>query len=380
MVSDSLEYLILGLSIGGAYALIAVGYTMVYGIIQLINFAHGEIFMFGAFCTFALISPTAARQSLEMALFLWVVFMVVGNFAAGLRLRALPLRLVLVTGCASALAAGFYFLCLRHVSFYLAVPISMVVTACLGVAIDRMAYAPLRHAPRLAPLITAIGMSLFLSNIMMVVWGARTRAYPEDYIPRILTVPARVRGEWFSADMRASMTWMELLTERHEIRLWGDQVVSILTASIFVTSITLMLLLNLVIHHTKLGRAMRACAEDKTVAALMGVNVDRTIAATFAIGSALAAVGGTLYALNYRSLKPTMGYWAGVVAFAAAVLGGIGNVTGAMIGGFVIGVAAAFATPLGVSNWANGVAFAIMIAVIIFRPSGILGKAPAKRA
>lgn len=375
-----MEYLILGLSIGGAYALIAVGYTMVYGIIQLINFAHGEIFMFGAFCTFALIAPTEIRESAAMAGVLWLVFLVVGNFGLAPRVRRLPIRLVLVALGASALAGLVYMLYTRHVSFYLAVPLSMVLTACLGVAIDRLAYAPLRHAPRLAPLITAIGMSLLLSNLMMAIWSARTRAYPEEYIPDILTIPLTVRGVFFTEEMRASMTWVELLIERHEIRLWGDQVVTILSASIFVTSVVLMVLLNLIVHRTKLGRAMRACAEDKVVAALMGVNVDRTIAATFAIGSAMAAVGGTLYAMSYRSLKPTMGFWVGVVAFAAAVLGGIGNLTGAMLGGFIIGIAAAFATPLGISNWSNGVAFAIMILVIIFRPSGLLGRATAKRA
>ena len=375
-----MEYLIFGLSIGGAYALIAVGYTMVYGIIQLINFAHGEIFMFGAFCTFALISPTAARESLAMAGCMWVVFLVVGNFGLAPRIRHLPTRIPLVLILACALSFGFYHLCVRHVSFHLAIPLSMLFTACLGVAIDRLAYAPLRHAPRLAPLITAIGMSLLLSNLMMVIWGARTRAYPEEYVPDILTVPLKVRGEFFTEEMRQSMTWWELLAERHEIRLWGDQTVTVLSASIFLTSVVLMVVLNLIVHRTKLGRAMRACAEDKAVAALMGVNVDRTIAATFAIGSALAAVGGGLYALNYRALKPTMGFWVGVVAFAAAVLGGIGNLTGAMIGGFVIGVAAAFATPLGVSNWSNGVAFGIMIFVIIFRPSGLFGRRTAKRA
>ncbi len=375
-----MEYLILGLSIGGAYALIAVGYTMVYGIIQLINFAHGEIFMFGAFCTFAFIVPTATRESTAMAGVMGLVFLVVGNFAAAPRIRSMPLRLPLVALGAGALALGFYQLCIHHISFHFAVPLAMVFTACLGVAVDRLAYAPLRHAPRLAPLITAIGTSLLLSNLMMVIWGARTRAYPEEYIPDILTVPLTVRGEFFTEEMRHAMTWSELLLERHEIRLWGDQVVTILSASVFVTSVVLMMLLNLIVHRTKLGRAMRACAEDKAVAALMGVNVDRTIAATFAIGSALAAVGGALYALNYRSLKPTMGFWVGVVAFSAAVLGGIGNLTGAMLGGFIIGVAAAFATPLGVSNWSNGVAFAIMILVIIFRPSGLFGRATAKRA
>lgn len=375
-----LEYLILGLSVGGAYALIAVGYTMVYGIIQLINFAHGEIFMFGAFCTFALLCPTEARQSIEMSAFLWVILMVVGNFAAAPRLRAWPVRLGTVLAGSTALAYLFYLLCIRHISFHIAVPLSMLITAALGVAVDRVAYAPLRRAPRLAPLITAIGTSLFLSNLMMVVWSAKTRAYPEQYIPEILTVPLRVRGEWFTDEMRMQMGWWELLAERHEIRLWGDHVVTVLSASIFVTSIVLMVLLNLVINHTRLGRAMRACAEDQTVAALMGVNVDRTIGATFAIGSALAAVGGALYALNYRDLRPTMGYWAGVIAFAAAVLGGIGNITGAMVGGFVIGVATAFATPLGLSPWAKGVAFAIMILVIIFRPSGLFGRATAKRA
>ena len=280
------------------YALIAVGYTMVYGVIELINFAHGEIYMLGAF------------------------FCVTFITALGM-------------------------------PFYLAILFAVLCCAFLGILIDIVAYRPLRKAHRLAALITAIGMSIFLQNLAMIIWGSRPKPFVQEAVPQYFKEVAVSFG-----DVR--LTWLHLF--------------------IFAVTLCMMIGLNLIIHKTKIGTAMRALAQNKTCSQLMGVNVNRVISFTFALGSGLGAVAGILVAVYYNTLFPTMGYVAGVKAFAAAVLGGIGSVPGAMMGGIVLGVAEALGAGYISSLYRDGVAYAVMIAVIIFRPSGLLGKAVVDKA
>jgi branched-chain amino acid transport system permease protein len=297
-MTQLLEQIINGLVLGGIYALIAVGYTMVYGIIQLINFAHGEIFMFGAYFAFF---------------------------------------------CVTTLG----------LSFWLALPISMLLCALMGMLIDFVAYRPLRNAPRLSALITAIGISLMLQNLARLIWGARWRPFPTEATPAFLTANA--------------------------IPLPGGAHISFLDLFIILLAVGLMIGLNRLIYLTKIGKAMRACAQDQVAANLMGINVNHIIAVTFAIGSALGAVAGVMVGLR-EVTEPTMGYYKGVAAFAAAVLGGIGNVTGAMLGGVILGVAEVLGAGYISSGYRLAIAYIIMILVIIFRPSGLLGKSTATRA
>lgn len=292
------QQLINGLTLGLIYAMIAVGYTMVYGVIELINFAHGEVYMLGAF-------------------FCMTFIVTVG----------LPLVPAFV--------------------------LAVVCCAILGMCIDRVAYKPLRRAPRLAALITAIGMSIFLQNLTMIIWGAQPRAFPADALPAFLSERAFSIGD-------ANLSWLQL--------------------SIFAITIAMMITLNLIIMRTRIGTAMRALAQNKTAAALMGINVDRVIAFTFALGSAMGAIAGILVSIFYNTMSPMMGYTAGVKAFAAAVLGGIGSVPGAMLGGVVLGVAEALGAGYVSSLYRDGVAYAVLIAVILFRPSGLLGKSVIDKA
>ena len=297
-----------GLVLGSIYAVVALGYTMVYGILELINFAHGEITMMGAMVAISVISM---------------------GLAAGV--PALPLIL-------------------------LAVFAAIAVCICLGLAIERLAYRPLRHAPRLAPLITAIGMSILLQNIAMLIWG-------KQYIP---FPPVFPQGEH---------------------RLLGAHVTDV-QLIILATTVLLMLALTLLVQRTPLGRAMRAIAQSQPVAQLMGVNVNRVVAATFAIGSALAAVAGVLVAANYGQAHYYMGFLLGLKAFSAAVLGGIGNIAGAMLGGLLLGLieslGAGYIGPLTHgflgSNYQDVFAFFVLILVLVFRPSGLLGERVVERA
>ncbi len=292
------QQLINGLTLGVIYALIAVGYTMVYGVIELINFAHGELYMLGAFFCVTFIS------------------------AVGL-------------------------------PFYLAILLSMCCVGALGVLIDIVAYRPLRKAHRLAALITAIGMSIFLQNLAMIIRGSRPRPFIQDAVPAYLKETAL---SWSDVHL----TWLHLF--------------------IFGVTFAMMLGLMLIINKTKVGTAMRALAQNSTCSQLMGIGVNRVISFTFALGSSLGAVAGILVAVYYNTLYPTMGYTAGVKAFAAAVLGGIGSVPGAMLGGIVLGVAESLGAGYVSSLYRDGVAYAVMIAVIIFRPSGLLGKAMIEKA
>jgi branched-chain amino acid transport system permease protein len=286
-----LQQLVNGLVIGGIYAMIAVGYTMIYGVIQLINFAHGEIYALGAF--FAL------------------------TFIASL---SLP--------------------------FYLAFLLSMACCAICGMLLDIVAYRPLRQSPRLAALITAIGMSIFLQNLIMIIWGSRPKPFPHGSLPGYFEKTALTLGG-------VNLSWFHLF--------------------IFGLTLFMMLGLNLIIKKTRWGKAMRAVAQNKTMAALTGININRVISLTFALAGALGGAAGILVGAYYNSIYPTMGYLAGVKAFAAAVLGGIGSVPGAMLGGVVLGVAEAFGAGYLSSLYRDGISYAVMITVIVLIPAGLFG-------
>ncbi|MDH7571397.1 MAG: branched-chain amino acid ABC transporter permease [Armatimonadota bacterium] len=282
-----LQQLVDGLAWGSIYALIALGYTMVYGVLRFINFAHGDVYMVGAY---------------------------VGLFALG------TLHLPLLPGIAVAMAA----------------------CALLGITIERVAYRPLRGAPRLTVLITAIGVSLFLENVAQhpAVFGPTPRAFPE-------------------------------VISRHAVSL-GAVAVSNLQLVIMATALALMMLLQVIVKHTRIGRAMRAVSYDRETAALMGINTDTVIAATFAFGSALAAAAGVLVAIYSSQVEPLMGIMPGIKAFVAAVLGGIGSVPGAMVGGLILGVAeymVAWFAP----DFRDAIAFGLLILILLVRPTGILG-------
>lgn len=277
------------LSLGSIYALIALGYTMVYGIIKLINFAHGEIYMIGAFM-------------------------------------------------------GYWTMRVFELGFFEALLAAMMVCTVLGVTIERIAYRPLRKSTRLASLITAIGMSLFLQYTMMYFVGADPKAYPAmpDYM---------------------NVTWVV-----------GGAVIRSQQLVIIGISVLLMVLLQFVVKTTKMGKAMRAVSQDPEAAQLMGISVDRTISFTFAIGSALAGAAGVLVGVYYNTINPFMGIMPGLKAFVAAVFGGIGIIPGALIGAYVIGGAETLVSSLGYSLLRDGVVFAILIAILIIKPTGLLGK------
>jgi branched-chain amino acid transport system permease protein len=287
-----LQQLVNGLTLGGIYAMIAVGYTMIYGVIQLINFAHGEIYMFGAFFAVTFIT-----------------------------------------------ALGF--------PFYLAFILSMACCAVCGMLLDTIAYRPLRGYPRLAALITAIGMSIFLQNLAMIIWGSRPIPFPQSAVPEYFEKTA------FSIS-NVSISWFQIF--------------------IFGFTTVMMVGLYLIINKTRYGKAMRAVAQNKTMAEFLGINTNRIITYTFALAGALGAAAGILVGAYYNSIFPTMGYVAGVKAFAAAVLGGIGSVPGAMLGGIVLGVAEAFGAGYLSSLYRDGISYAVMIIVIIFIPTGFFGK------
>ncbi len=311
------EQLINALVLGGIYALIAVGYTMVYGIIELINFAHGEIFMFGAYFAFTLVTDF-------------------------------------------------------NLPFWVAVPISMLLCAGIGMLMDLIAYRPLRNAARLSALITAIGVSIGLQNLARIIWGARQRPFPSESLPAFLR-----QGIPPSEPLPAFA-----LTET-AIALPGGAFLPYRDLCIILLALVLMIALNRLVSLTKIGKAMRACAQNRVAANLMGINTNQVIVTTFAIGSALGAVAGVMVGVK-EIIEPTMGYYKGVAAFAAAVLGGIGNITGAMVGGLLIGFAEVFGAgyiPYGYgSGYRVAIAYIVMIIVIIIRPSGLFGKSTATRA
>jgi branched-chain amino acid transport system permease protein len=303
-----LQQIINGMVQGSVYALVALGYTMVYGILGLINFAHGEVVMIGAML---------ALSALVSMLGLGVP-----------PLLAFPLSMLLaMAGC-------------------------MV----LGFAIERVAYRPLRHAPRLAPLITAIGLSIVLQNLAMMIWGRGYRSFPQL-----------------------------IANASHSI---GGAIINDIQIIIFVMALLIMAGLMLLVHRTRLGRAMRAVSENQHAAQLMGVDINRVISITFVLGSALAAIAGVMVSANYGLAHYFMGFMLGLKAFTAAVLGGIGNLRGAMLGGLLLGLieslGAGYVGDLTGgyfgSNYQDVFAFMVLIAVLVFRPSGLLGERIAERA
>lgn len=304
------QQIINGLVLGSMYALVALGYTMVYGIISLINFAHGEILMVGAMVSWTVI--TALQDS-------------------GLPGWAL---LIIALVCA------------------------IVVCSALNFAIEKVAYRPLRNAPRLAPLITAMGMSLLLQTLAMIIWKPNPKPFPP-------------------------------MLSQDPIFLWADgPVISVTQILILVTTVVVLAFLLWLVNRTKLGRAMRATAENPRVAGLMGVRPDHIISATFVIGATLAAIAGLMWAANYGTVQHTMGFLPGLKAFTAAVFGGIGNLTGAMVGGVLLGLIEAIGAGYlgdltgGVfgSQYSEIFAFLVLILVLTLRPSGLMGERVADRA
>ena len=286
LISQIISQLVNGLQSGSIYALVALGYSMVYGIILLLNFAHGDIIMIGAY----------------------VVFYAMTSFSLP------PLAAVLL---------------------------AVIACTLLGALIEKIAYTPLRDAPRLSLLITAIGVSFLLENGAQLVFGAGAKN-----VPSFIDGGVQIGGVYLSY-------------------------VSVVTILVSVAS---MVVLTFLVQKTKLGKAMRAVSEDMGAAQLMGISLNRTISFTFAVGSALAGIGSVLYICAYGQASPTMGSMLGLKAFVAAVLGGIGSIPGAMIGGFVIGLLEALVTAVGLSTWKDGVVLAVLIVVLLVKPTGILGR------
>jgi branched-chain amino acid transport system permease protein len=294
-----LQQLINGVTLGAIYGLIAIGYTMVYGIIGMINFAHGEVFMIGAFISL-------------------IAFLLLG--ALGITFVPLALLLVLV--------------------------IAMLFTAVYGWTVERLAYRPLRASFRLAPLISAIGMSIFLQNYVQLLQGARVKPLQ----PVVTGGFALFAGEGFTV----SLSYLQIV--------------------IMVVTLVLMAGYTLRITRTALGRAQRACEQDRVMTALLGIDVDRTISMTFVLGAALAAVAGLMFVLYYGVIDFYIGFLAGIKAFTAAVLGGIGSLPGAMLGGLLIGLIETFWSAYFSVEYKDVAAFCILVLVLIFRPTGLLGR------
>lgn len=292
-----LQQLINGLTVGAVYALIALGYTMVYGILQLINFAHGEIYMIGAY----------------LAIIFIALFTAIGLTATNLL-----------------------------TSIVFTVILTILFCSAYGFTVEKVAYKPLRHAPRLSPLISAIGVSIFLQNYVMLTQGATDKVFP-----------LRI-GEKVIQMMGVGVSYLQVL--------------------ILVVSSFLMLILYIFIKRTKIGKAMRATAQDKIMASLVGINIDSIISVTFIIGAALAAVSGIMVSFYYGLINYSIGYIAGIKAFTAAVLGGIGNIPGAMLGGIVLGLIESIGAAYISSEYKDAFAFIVLIMILLIKPSGILGK------
>jgi branched-chain amino acid transport system permease protein len=294
---ELIQQLINGLSLGAIYALIALGYTMIYGVLRFINFAHGDVFMVGSYVGY-------------YAATVWVSTI----FPVG----TLPNTIL---------------------TFLLA----MTICALLGATIEFLAYRPLRSRPKLTVLITAIGVSLFLEYSGQLVFGPNPRGFPAIISSKPLIHTAHLT-------------------------------INTITVVVLAVSLSLMLLLRVIVMRTKIGTAMRAVSFNQQAASLMGINISRVITFTFIIGSALAGAGGVLYATQYPSIEPLMGILPGLKAFVAAVLGGIGNIPGAALGGMIIGLVETFVSGTGLSTYRDAIAFGILIAILVFKPSGLLGK------
>lgn len=293
------QQLVNGLSLGAIYALIAIGYTMVYGIIGMINFAHGEIYMIGAYVGLVTLTAVGVQHGYPLGVVLGVALIV-----------------------------------------------SVLVTGLYGWTVERVAYRPLRGGPRLVPLISAIGMSIFLQNYVQIGQGARD-----------MSVPVLVSGAI-------------------EFQMGSDFVVTIPYARMMIVGVTLVLMvtLTLFIARSRMGRACRACSQDMRMANLLGIDTNRVISFTFVLGAMLAAVGGVLIALTIGKLNPYIGFIAGIKAFTAAVLGGIGSVPGAMLGGMLLGLVETFAAGYMPAQYKDIVSFGLLIVILLFRPTGLLGK------
>ncbi len=284
--STILRQIVNGLQSGSIYALVALGYSMVYGIITLLNFAHGDIIMIGAYVAWLCMTRLATNPVIAI--------------------------LAAILGC-----------------------------ALLGVTIEKFAYKPLRGSPRISLLITAIGVSFLLENVAQMIFGASAQAIPSFFSARSLDLGA--------------------------VEIPGNALVTLTVSALSMVGLTFL------VQKTKMGKAMRAVSEDTDAAQLMGININRTISFTFLLGSALAGIGSVLYCAAYPQASPTMGSMLGLKAFVAAVLGGIGSIPGAMIGGFAIGLAEALVSAIGLSVWKDGVVFAILIVVLLVKPTGLLG-------
>ena len=295
------QELVNGITTGALYALVALGFTMVYGVLQLLNFAHGDLYMVGAYIGFFVIQWFGGAQHLSIAV---------------------PLLLVIMFVLAAGLVGG------------------------LGVAIERFAYRPLRDAPRIAPLITAIGVSFFLESSALLLFGAQYRVYN-------------------TADFISLSSGIQI----------GSVTIDSVQILVLVLGVVLMAGLQLLVNRTRLGRQMRAVAADREAAEMLGINVNFVITATFFLGSALAGVAGIMGGLLFNQVTSTIGFIAGLKAFTAAVVGGIGSIPGAMLGGLVIGLAESFVTGYISSTYSNLIVFGILIVVMLVRPSGLLGRA-----
>ena len=302
---EFLQQLINGLSLGAIYALIALGYTMVYGVLRFINFAHGDVYMVGAFAGYYL------------APWVW---------------KVIPAGQDTSRFSWSTSAGAFAVLLL-----------SMAICAALGILIEKLVYKPLRSRPKLTVLITAIGVSIFLENFGQYLFGADPKSFPE------------------------------ILPDR-AIDGLGDLTVMVNQVVVFVVTLVLLVALRFIVMKTRMGTAMRALAFNPTAASLMGINNDVIISFTFGLGSALAAAGGILNAINYPSIDPLMGILPGIKAFVAAVLGGIGNLGGAVLGGLILGVLETLVVGYGSPMYRDAIAFAVLIGILLVKPSGLLGR------
>jgi branched-chain amino acid transport system permease protein len=300
MFGTLLQQIVNGLTVGGIYALIALGYTMVYGILKLINFAHGDLCIFGAY---------------------------IGLVALGMGAGTGQSHLFLLAG-----------------AFILAA----VVVAVAGLVLEFTAYRPLRKADRLSAVVSALGASLFIENGIMIIWGPQLRVFPSNLLPAM---------HWEFAGAR----------------------IDLIQVLIMLGSALLMALLYWFVHHTRFGTAMRASASDQDAARLMGINVNRVIASVFVIGPAIGAIGGLFIGLYYRQVYFTMGWNYGLSAFIAAIIGGIGNIPGAMLGGVLLGLFNALAAGFISSSWQEAITFALLIGILLVRPTGLLGERVAEK-
>jgi branched-chain amino acid transport system permease protein len=315
-MSTFLQQLINGITLGAIYSLIALGYTMVYGVLKLINFAHGDVYMVGAFMGYYIANGIGVR----------------GAQAIGLGANSLLAKGLLGGG---TLEPSLF-------TALLVMLLAMAICAVIGVVIERLAYRPVRKYSRLTALITAIGVSLLLENGGQVVFGADPKFFPE-------------------------------LFKKRNIELFGGASINTADIIVLVTALALMVALQFIVYRTKTGRAMRAVSFNLQSAKLMGINTDRIISFTFALGSALAAAAGVLVAIRIPRIDPLMGILVGLKAFVAAVLGGIGNIPGAMLGGLLIGITETMVVGYLSPTYKDAVAFTILILILLFRPSGLLG-------